>query len=1509
MPRFHYCKKFKNKIDKENDKSLIYRKIEENSKRKDLKSIGSFNVFAGGIYVLKLYNPKRRVIIEEKNIEIKKNEIKVFFIRDIISNHKFDNIYGKYLYKKLQDRSWLNSNPLSKDDIDSFKQKFNGIQEIKSNKLDFPPKNLTDWLDDFSLKLDNEVFETKEWVKYALDNCEKTGMLYKYINTFRIILEEILNDNISNKLIKNDNSIEIFKYINYSIGIIYSKIDINGKLVIILYAGAHTEQQKDFWEESLENIKNKQIDFNKNLESISRYSYRSYPKWTVSDDVLWLDIQKSKEISNLSLTSEQSDFFRNFKFPYYINGQAGSGKSTMLYYLFSNVYYYKMQGEIEGNIVFLTENKKLLEDTKKYVYDLLSKNPEFNGLSEDEINDSKENFNSFKDYLFDILDERDKSEFNKDKYLDFSLFKTLYENSKLSNNIKKKYSAEESWFTIITYIYGHNLKETIKSKNYRTTIARDSQVISLSKFEGIENDVLPFYEKLLDDGYWDKLKIIRYINDNINLSLKDKYSVIICDEAQDFCKVELEFILGMSEYLKYDLSNITQVPVIFAGDPNQTVNPTGFRQDEMTSLLYSQLKDIGFEYYKDSNLYNPSLNYRSAQPVVTLANFIQYYRVRELGIKQKNPQEAKSPVENIDFNIFLNYEDIESDYELQDDLIKKLKYKIFIVPIDYQEKDSYIENSNLLSQIENIEVKTSTEAKGAEYEQVVLYGFGEYFLDRFKSLEATNNDNDEKFKIGYFFNKLYVAITRAQTELIIIDTIESQENFWKILVDNVSINKTWETLKKEHFKVIEYNTGSIKNILESTSNNALENALQDKKQGVYHNNSARLRVASNQFFRLGKDKEANECLALAEEIKNNYKGAGEYFLKSGDIEKASMSYFRGRFFDDVEKIGNNLKTLEQDIRIILGRVMARELLIEKDINILSNNLESLYQLTLNISWRDYLVKELIINSEKIIEVELKKEFVKVLKHIRKSTDIELSEQIGQIYYTLEEYKNAINIWEEIDFYEEPYSKAKSIVFQEVVSRYKKNNEIIDDNEAFDIYQSFINTENISEVVSIGIVIEERFKDNLNELNEFYQDIIQNPILEKTIFIYLLKRWVKIYWKINKKNPTNIWLEELNIKYKKYNIDLPYKKFTIDELKNISEFPQNEYHKNINHFSKITIKNFRQFETLLIDDIGMFNLIVGDNNVGKTSLLEALLFISNNDIYFNELAFAYMARNSSCDLPPINFIKDFIRKDNKKQDFELILEKDRIFTNYKIKQPTTDDVKNKFTIQTAIDIDDYICMIKDDGICNISEIPLLIKKLDKLEIVKTQFIPFGKGFDRDLVEIYAEKIDRNRIKRKDFLASMEVFIPNIDRITPDTKDGQIYIEEKNCEGDSALSNYGEGAKKLFRILTQITLQQNNKLLIDEIDAGIHYSHFLEFWKVILKVAKENNVQIFATTHNMECIEYFKEVLEEEDMQKYQELSKTITLRKLPNSNIKAYTRQFKEFEYEIDNELEIRGDKL
>ena len=50
-------------------------------------------------------------------------------------------------------------------------------------------------------------------------------------------------------------------------------------------------------------------------------------------------------------------------------------------------------------------------------------------------------------------------------------------------------------------------------------------------------------------------------------------------------------------------------------------------------------------------------------------------------------------------------------------------------------------------------------------------------------------------------------------------------------------------------------------------------------------------------------------------------------------------------------------------------------------------------------------------------------------------------------------------------------------------------------------------------------------------------------------------------------------------------------------------------------------------------------------------------------------------------------------------------------------------------------------------------------------------------------------------------------------------------------------------------------RNGFLVIDEAENGIHHSVHDSFWRMVLKTAEENNVQVFATTHSFDCVRGF------------------------------------------------------
>jgi predicted ATP-dependent endonuclease of OLD family len=56
-------------------------------------------------------------------------------------------------------------------------------------------------------------------------------------------------------------------------------------------------------------------------------------------------------------------------------------------------------------------------------------------------------------------------------------------------------------------------------------------------------------------------------------------------------------------------------------------------------------------------------------------------------------------------------------------------------------------------------------------------------------------------------------------------------------------------------------------------------------------------------------------------------------------------------------------------------------------------------------------------------------------------------------------------------------------------------------------------------------------------------------------------------------------------------------------------------------------------------------------------------------------------------------------------------------------------------------------------------------------------------------------------------------------------------------------------------------RNGVLLVDEIENGLHYSVQRDIWRAIFRLAKDLNVQVFATSHSWDCVRAFQEAASE------------------------------------------------
>lgn len=659
----------------------------ENIGKSSIKGIGKVSPFTKSIYVFRSKTPYFEAVLEEKTLIYNGVKLTVYFIR-ALKNLK--NSLQEYV--DIRDGKWTEKRPLDNQDEIDFLKQFENSNSLNVN-IDKLPEELISWQNDYKLNITYDIYESEFWVNYAVNNSPKDGLRLEDSRIFLNVLRKVvIQNNLGTLLKQNDNtSYFSFRDEDFKIELLYIRIELLGRQHIIIFGGSHIGDQIDYNSSLNETFKTFFSQAFDSLQSISQFSLKAYPSWTLKEEELWFKIQKNSEIGNLSLLPEQTSFLEDFKFPKYINGQAGSGKSTILYYLFSNIYYYKCAGEITGDIIFITENEKLLNYTINSVYDLVLNNPEFHLSSDDtDLTSLKKHFFSFKKFLKSFLIEPEI--FVDEKYLDFSKFKSLYETSQISNVIKRHYSAEIVWFTITTYIYGLTLNDQLTFDTYDEKMPKEGkEIISKEDFGVIEKEILrPFYDKLInDEGYWNKITLIKYLIQNGLIN--KKYEVIFCDESQDFSKVELEFIISLSLYSDYNLENVAQFPIVFAGDALQTVNPTGFRSEVLTSMIFKSLTNpsVGFKLNQKDLVFTPEYNYRSSPTIVTISNVVQNWRKNDLkeDIKDFQKPKRKTIYANQNLNVFVDIDIFTSDLELQ----QKIEFKTIIVPVNNEEIETFKE--------------------------------------------------------------------------------------------------------------------------------------------------------------------------------------------------------------------------------------------------------------------------------------------------------------------------------------------------------------------------------------------------------------------------------------------------------------------------------------------------------------------------------------------------------------------------------------------------------------------------------------------------------------------------------------------------------------------------------------------------------------------------------------------------------------------------------------------------
>ena len=811
--------------------------------------------------------------------------------------------------------------------------------------------------------------------------------------------------------------------------------------------------------------------------SIVAYSYE-----------LWRNIQK-QEGGNIFLSQDEIETLAKMSgpnqdesLPSVLSGRAGSGKTTMLAYVFAALLWKKAKYELDGEPIYISYNSRLLTASKELILLLLSANGEFGEQIENSTNDAKNRlqkiidepdkyFFTFHDFLLSFLGELEQEQFVEAKRVDFNDFKRAYLGDKSllkpfhNLGIRKTISAERAWFVIRQFIkgslsgdgfHGEDAVSELKA-NYEELFAKDQQGISFDIIEEVYKKVyVLWYKPSVEDAkLWDDQDLVNVAHEaSLNPQSKNRnFTAIVCDESQDFTPREIRFIVRASELLKYDLDKEHQIvlPYILAGDSLQTLSPTGFRWETVTSILYEEIFASSGMEVKTQKI-QLSLNYRSVRPVVDFCNSIQLTRKALFENTEKEIQHQiawdNSPGVRPKF-FQLNENMTHAEFS---DLIKKTDI-FFLIPCEESgEVDFIIEDPILSKLFPDVSEKklpptvmSATAAKGLEFTHVCLYNFGSQFQR--EGFEFTSSASN--FAFEFFFNKLYVAASRSQKSLTVIEAVTNdglvgKAKFWERFLSPIDLPNDapkvlTELVKKfpdfeGHVEFLERGLAGSWN--DTTGKVSIKEADKLYISGKDNKDPRLVNRAATLYRLIGGDRNlrrAQECDALYLKFTEDNEAAGEAFEKLGELKIAWQIYFSSAsLWQQANKLCERITDLDP-LEAALVRFMAAK---KEDYATLSNFLTELakfissnQRVVLSKPWfsaQTEIFERLRVRLSRIdalIEIGY---LINNLEIITQRDFVGLRALLGEAHYITKNWVEALKVWASTTLNDKELEKHRAI---------------------------------------------------------------------------------------------------------------------------------------------------------------------------------------------------------------------------------------------------------------------------------------------------------------------------------------------------------------------------------------------------------------------------------------------------------------------------------------------------
>lgn len=372
-----------------------------------------------------------------------------------------------------------------------------------------------------------------------------------------------------------------------------------------------------------------------------------------------------------------------------------------------------------------------------------------------------------------------------------------------------------------------------------------------------------------------------------------------------------------------------------------------------------------------------------------------------------------------------------------------------------------------------------------------------------------------------------------------------------------------------------------------------------------------------------------------------------------------------------------------------------------------------------------------------------------------------------------------------------------------------------------------------------------------------------------------------------------------------------------------------------HFDSVTIRRFRGLEDLEIDGLGVFNLFVGANDVGKTSVLEAIFLLcathpmalvrmQNHRLLavsgFDDLAMAFHGLNVDENIELIAKSREEFRKVSF-SSADIWASEQRTQTLKGMQTANLDGKKKIVDMSTSFGADvERVIQWKGEAIAHAGDAPLSAKAqfrfledepkfdpgvspanfkeiMDRMRIRGQLISSTGRGYESGPI---AEIITKKR--KKDLLMYLEGIDPQIQDVT--VRGDTIYLDT-GVKEMLPLNMFGNGVGLATNIVAPCVLRDARSIMIDEIENGLHYTSIRQVLASILRMAVSQGIQVYATAHSIDVLRCLREILLEDEFKAYRPTVVCHVLARDWKGRVRPYRYGYEQFDHCIKHEIEIR----